>query len=379
MRTGRRLGLGCGETGMAFDIIVAGAGPAGCTAGFELARKGYSVLILEKEIFPRDKLCAGGLPRKVLRFIDLEESQVVEDRIRNLEFSLRAGPRFVLRSNQPLMYTVRRDRFDALLLRRAGEGGCLIREGEAVRCLTLRRDRVTVRTDAGVYRGRVLVGADGVTGSVRRLAGFRSRRRMIATLQTHLPLDDALRRRFRGRVWIGFGWVAHGYAWIFPGRDRLAVGMGMASPQGRVPLMKRAFCSLLRQFSRRHEDMAISSLPISIYGRRQLLVRGPVLLAGEAGGLVHPMTAEGIYYAMKSAHLAAIAVHQYLSGQRADLLSYQRSIDREMGDFFAKSRLFSGLFYGLPRLSFRLFVNDNRYLRRYLGMESKGAPAVARY
>jgi geranylgeranyl reductase family protein len=363
---------------MEYDVIVAGAGPAGCTAGSELAQRGYSVLILEKKIFPRDKLCAGGLPRKIQRFIDLEDNDVVEDRIRRLEFSLRSGRRYVLQSERPFIYTVRRDRFDALLLCRAKERGCLVREGEAVRRLSLKGDRVLLRTDAGTYSGRVLVGADGVAGAVRRLAGFRPHRRIIATLQTHLPLNNSLRRRFRGRVWIGFGWVTNGYAWVFPRRDHLAVGMGVASPRRRAPLLKRAFRKLLCQFSSESLGERIFSYPISIYGRRQPLVKGPVLLTGEAGGLVHPMTAEGIYYAMKSAHHAAVAAHQYLSGQRADLLSYQRTIDRDMGSFFLKSRLFSGLFYGLPRLSFRLFVNDNRYLRRYLGVEDDGAPGVSR-
>jgi len=363
---------------MIYDVIVAGAGPAGCTAGLELARRGYSVLMIEKQVFPRDKLCAGGLPRKVLRFIDVEKGDVVEDRIHRLEFSLRSDRRFVLESKRPLIYTVRRDRFDHLLLRKAGEQGCLIREGEAVTRLDLRRDRVTVRTDAAEYRGRVLVGADGVTGAVRRLAGFRAGRRMIAALQTHVRLDASLRRRFRGRIWIGFGWVTHGYAWIFPRSDHLAVGIGAAASRHRAPLMKRAFQQLLQQLHCRREDVHILSHPISIYGRRQPLVRGPVLLTGEAGGLVHPMTAEGIYYAMKSAHQAALAIHRYLDGQNADLLPYQRAIDQGMGSFFSKSRLFSGLFYGLPRLSYRLFVNDNRYLRRYLGMEQDGQQAVFR-
>jgi len=363
---------------MMYDIIVAGAGPAGCTAGRELALKGYSVLIIEKQVFPRDKLCAGGLPRKVLRFIDVEQRDVVEDRIHRLEFSLRPDRRFILESNQPLIYTVRRDRFDQLLLRKAGESGCMIREGESVRRLVLRRDRVTVRTDAGEYHGRVLVGADGVTGAVRRLAGFRARRRLIATLQANVEMNGSLRRRFQGRIWIGFGWITHGYAWIFPRRDHLAVGMGVAAPRRRVPLMKRAFQDLLKHLHCRPDDVDILSHPIHIYGHRQPLVKGPVLLAGEAGGLVNPMTAEGTYYAMKSAREAAVAIHRYVARESADLSPYQLAIDRGMGSFFSRSRLFSGLFYGLPRLSFRLFVNDNRYLRRYLGMEQDGRPAVSR-
>jgi geranylgeranyl reductase family protein len=356
---------------MEYDVIVAGAGPAGSTAGYELSRRGYSVLILEKQNFPREKLCAGGLPRKILDLLEIREHDIIEKPIDTVEFTLRGRRRFVLRSPQPLLYTVRRSRFDRFLLQRARSAGCQVIEGQAVQDCDQRQSRMVVRTAAREYVSRVLIGADGVGGAVSRRAGFSHRRRLIATLQADLPLNDPGTGRFRDRVWIGFGWISKGYTWVFPKKDRLAVGMG-AFLRGRGgAVIKDAFRRFLEELFPQHQEIPVRSAPIALYRKGQALVRGRTALVGEAGNLVHPLTAEGIYYAVKSARLAADTIDDFLSGRAADLLSYQRRIDRGMGAFFHKSWIFSGLFYGLPRVSFRLFVNDNRFLRRYFGEENE--------
>jgi len=354
---------------MEHDVIVAGAGPAGSTVGHELARKGYSVLILEKRSFPRDKLCAGGLPRRVLKYIDIQDGQVIEDRIHRVEFSWRPKERFVLRSDSPLMYTVQRRHFDHFLLRRAQAAGCQVLESQPVQRWEVTAGKVRVRTPGGEHIGRILVGADGVAGAVSRARGFTHRRRIIATLQSEVPLNGETAREYKGRVWIGFGWVPHGYAWIFPKGDHLAVGMGVMIRGRHAGSLKLSYRQLLRYLFPEHLQVPTSSYPIALWDPGQKLVLGPVLLVGEAGSLVHPITAEGIYYAIKSARLAGEAVDNFLSGAAPDLQSYQRRVHEEMGRFFRTSWLFSGLFYGLPRLSFRLFVNNNRYMRRYFGSD----------
>jgi flavin-dependent dehydrogenase len=175
--------------------------------------------------------------------------------------------------------------------------------------------------------------------------------------------------RYRGRVWIGFGWVRNGYAWIFPKRDHISVGMGATLRRGRAKAFKNAFQSLLQALFPRYRDAPVASSPISLGGVKQNLIRGHVLLVGEAASLVNPLTAEGIYYAMRSAQFAAEVVDDFLNKRAPNLLSYQRLVDENMGSFFRKSRIFSGLFYGLPRTSFRMFIKDNKRLIRYFGKD----------
>jgi flavin-dependent dehydrogenase len=92
-----------------------------------------------------------------------------------------------------------------------------------------------------------------------------------------------------------------------------------------------------------------------------------MLLVGEAANLVHPLTAEGIYYAIRSAQMAAEVVDDFLNGRTTDLWAYQRQVDQKMGSYFHKGMIFAGFFYGLPRLSYRLFVKGNGRLIRYFG------------
>lgn len=299
---------------------------------------------------------------------------MVEDRIDKVEFTFRDRERFVLESSGPLIYTVRRRCFDQFLVQRAQSVGCQVKDGEPVEGLDLRKGRISVCTPRGERLARVLVGADGVSGAVARLGRFRRKRQIISTLQSEILMDSEALRQYRGRVWIGFGWIPNGYAWIFPKRDRLCVGMGAAVRGRRANVFRYAFRSLLGHLFPQHRDAPVSSFPISLGGIRQNLVRGRVLLVGEAANLVHPVTAEGIYYAVKSAQLAAEAVDDFLTQRTLDLEPYQRRVDEEIGSLFRKARIFSGLFYGLPHMSFRLFVKNNEKLIRYFGTEATDPP-----
>ncbi|KPL19703.1 MAG: hypothetical protein AMJ92_01815 [candidate division Zixibacteria bacterium SM23_81] len=354
---------------MEYDVIISGAGPAGSTVGYELARRGHSVLILEKETLPRDKLCAGGIPRRILKLIDLQDGQMVEDRIHKVEFTFRQKERFVLESSRPLLYTVRRRNFDHMLVQRALAAGCQVRDGEPVNGLKQEKTEVSVHTPRGQFQARILVGADGVSGAVARLGHFRIRRYFISTLQSEVDMTPETINRYRGRVWIGFGLVRNGYAWIFPKKDHLTVGMGATLGRGRAKVFRNAFQLLLQTLFPRYRGTPVASFPISLGGVKQNLVQGRVLLVGEAASLVNPLTAEGIYYAMRSAQFAAEAADGFLNNRTPHLGSYQRLVDENMGSFFRKSRIFSGLFYGLPSVSFRMFIKDNKRLIRYFGKD----------
>ena len=126
---------------------------------------------------------------------------------------------------------------------------------------------------------------------------------------------------------------------------------------------------LLRYLFPQQQDAPWASFPIALSGFHQNLVRGRTLLVGEAASLVNPLTAEGIFYAIKSAMLAAETIEDLFRQRVPDLESYQRRVDHEISSYFRKAMVFSSLFYGLPRISFRLFVKNNRHLIRYFGSE----------
>ncbi|MCH7523007.1 MAG: FAD-dependent monooxygenase, partial [Chloroflexi bacterium] len=157
---------------MRYDAIVVGAGPAGSTAARTLAREGASVLLLDRARFPRDKPCGGGVTVRAASCQDVDLAPVVERTISGARFSLRLGPAFDRRYDEPLTYMTQRSRLDAHLVEAAVGAGAAFQDGESVRSVEVAANpdglgggsgsslagAVTVRTDGGSYAARALVG-----------------------------------------------------------------------------------------------------------------------------------------------------------------------------------------------------------------------------
>src|SRR5665811_317720 len=109
-----------------FDVIISGCGPAGSILGYLLAQNNISTLILEKAIFPRKKICAGGIQHRTLKLIPYDVSKVIEKTIYGIYFSLANTDIIHKKSDSPIMYTVERSIFDNLLAGKANDSGCRI-------------------------------------------------------------------------------------------------------------------------------------------------------------------------------------------------------------------------------------------------------------
>src|SRR4030065_2503293 len=105
------------------EVAIVGAGPAGATLAYELLQGGMNPLILDKAVFPRIKVCAGGLTIKALKFLPPDLGPVLENEINRVQLSFNLGRTFTKAWQQPLLYTVERQRFDALLMDRVRRDG----------------------------------------------------------------------------------------------------------------------------------------------------------------------------------------------------------------------------------------------------------------
>ncbi|OGO52559.1 MAG: hypothetical protein A2148_08705 [Chloroflexi bacterium RBG_16_68_14] len=346
-----------------YDAIVVGAGPAGSTAARLLAQRGARVLLLDRARFPRDKPCGGAVTVRAAREAGIDLSPVIERTVTEVRVSFRQGKTFVRASAEPLTYMTQRCRLDAYLAEQAACAGVDFHDSVAVRQVVgahgpfdfaqgrrapLQADGVLVRTDGDSYRARALVGADGANGVVARALGLAPVGEEAVALEGNVPADDKLLDRWEHAIALDLGGIPGGYGWLFPKGDHLNVGVGGWRWLG--PTLRRRLSDLCR-FLELDESglwgLRGHHLPMRKPDAR--LWRGPALLAGDAAGLVDPLSGEGIDAAFVSGRLAAEAIIAFLAGEAEDLTGYETAVERELMEDIRVSRKLQAVFHRIPR------------------------------
>ena len=288
-------------------MLVVGAGPAGSAAALRLARGGARVLLADRARFPRDKPCGGGLTGRALHHAPCDVSSVVEHVVDR--FVLRAGYRRGLarRSESPVILMTQRRRLDTLLAEQAAAAGAEFRDGATVGEIVSAHDSITARVGGSRVEAGYVVGADGANGIVARMSGLGDDIRLGVALEANVTWGALDPAPYRGTAWVELGVVPGGYAWVFPKGDHANLGVGGWLDEG--PRLR----SHLARLAREHD--VDPSLLAEVRGHRlpmrplgSPVVRGRVLLVGDAAGLVDPLSGDGIYEAFVSARLASEAV-----------------------------------------------------------------------
>lgn len=344
---------------MIYDAIVAGAGPAGSTAAREIAARGGSVLLLDRARFPRDKPCGGGVTPRAAKLLSFDLAPVVERSVDGVYFSLKLRPGFTRRSASTLTYLTQRRRLDAFLAEQAEHAGAVFHDGDGVVGLEVSERGVTVRSRAGGYRGRMLIGADGANGIVARLSGLGGPRDVAVALEGNVACEGGLPRRWRQAIGMDLGGIPGGYGWLFPKGDHLNVGVGgWRYLAGELRERLSALCAYYGLPAEQMQDLRGYSLPVRRSGSP--LARGRVALAGDAAGLLDPLSGEGIYAAIWSGKTVAASATELLEGRAASLDGYAAAVERELAPDLVASRHFQELFYLLPEVYVGLLRRSDR-------------------
>jgi geranylgeranyl reductase family protein len=289
------------------DALVVGAGPAGSATALHLARAGARVLLVDKQRFPRDKPCGGGLTGRALRHAPCDVGPVVENEVDRFELRLRYGRRFVRRSDAPLILMTQRRRLDAFLAEQAALAGADFRDGVTVEDLTVGPDGVEATVGGGRVRAAAAVGADGANGVTARAAGIEPNAVRGVALEGNVAYGEVDSDRYAGRAVVELGAVPGGYGWVFPKADHANVGVGGWPAEGpRIRDHLRRLCAAHGIDPARLTDVRGHRLPMRRAGSPA--ARGRVLLVGDAAALVDPLSGDGIYEAFVSAELASEAI-----------------------------------------------------------------------
>jgi len=341
-------------------VIVVGAGPAGAVAALTLARAGMPVTLLDRAVFPRNKPCGGGITMRALaRFPWLEPAldSIATHRISRLYLEGPDGHSVTIEADRPAVLMIRRVEFDAMLVQLAVAAGAILVSGVDIVRAKAERDLVSLESrDGRRFDAPVVIAADGVHSIVaRRLglnpgwpAGAVAVDMMEETPREALEADPAT-------LWVAYGYappsLAHaltsrcaseGYAYIFPKRDHVNVGIGYVLDHFKADVhskpydLQLEFVDHLRTRGLLSGDSVrrnFTPFIIPVGGPLKRPGRGRVILAGDAGGFVNGFTAEGIYYAMATGEIAARTVLRTRPDEVPTRLAsrYRRGCDREFG------------------------------------------------
>lgn len=343
-------------------VIVVGAGPAGAVAARTLALAGVPVTLLDRHAFPRNKPCGGGISIRVLRrfpWLERELGAIATHRISRLYLEGPDGDSTTITSDEPAVLMIRRVEFDHLLVDLAVRAGARLVTGVDIVRAREEADGVCLEArDGRRFDAPVVIAADGVHSIVARRLGLNPgwpRGHVAVDMMEETPADRLTADP--STLWVAYGYSPRtpertgdaggrrapaGYAYIFPKREHVNVGIGYVLDQFKRDVearpydLQRGFIEHLRQRGAiRGESVRENFTPyiIPVGGPLKRPARGRVLLAGDAGGFVNGFTAEGIYYAMVTGELAARAVMDTPAGVVTRQLAsrYRRACVREVG------------------------------------------------
>jgi geranylgeranyl reductase family protein len=340
------------------DVLIIGAGPAGSTAAFILASRGFKVHLLDRRVFPRPKLCGGLLTWKTIQILErvfqtspqtLAAIGIIRHATRQYVVADRRGRRLCRKLDYPF-HLVDRKAYDDFWLRHAVAAGAEFHPGSTV--VTVDITRHEVRTDEGEkWAGRVIIGADGVNSRVRQ--AFRAAGKPIEPSRpgAAMALECFLPRRagsFLPSPAIYYGFVPWGYAWSFPFPDHQVLGIAALRQKAGRQIMNgfREFLASLHIPCPRALALQGHRLPYGNFLRTP--GRANILLAGDAAHLADPFLGEGIYFAHRSAQLAAQAVIESRSHPESAGDRYRESFRRIIYPELRYARAGRQIIFSLP-------------------------------
>ncbi|MGK7918991.1 MAG: geranylgeranyl reductase family protein [Trichodesmium sp.] len=328
-----------------FDCIIVGAGPAGGTAAYHLAKKGRSVLVIEKESLPRIKACGGGVSPAIAQWFDFDLTPAISLKVNKIRYTWKLED--PVETDLPIpMWMVKRDVFDHFLMQKATEQGAELREQTEVTGIEFKSDHWEVKTNKEPVTGRYLIAADGAKGPMAKWLGFKeSKKRQSMVFEA--PLNDS-----NQNATFEFGSVKNGNIWGFPKADSFSINI--ATFRGGEPKnLSQDLMEYLKQIGLSANQNQFLEHPISLWDGDKNLHTQNAVLAGEAASLSDPLSAEGIRPSIFSGVKAAEAIDKALGGDGDALKKYTQVVNEEWGaDMVWASRL-AGAFYRFPKVAYK--------------------------
>ena len=293
------------------DAVIIGGGPAGAACASRLRASGMDVIVLDKQRFPRDKVCAGWITPGVLDTLTLDADDYRQNRvlqpINSFLTGLIDGPEVVTDYGHTVSFGIRRCEFDHYLLQRSQAQLAL---GEPLKHLERAGKEWLIN---GRLRTPLIIGAGGHFCPIARHLGADPGRseHVVAAQEVEFKLSPEQMTHCRVEPQtpeLYFCRDLKGYGWCFLKGDYLNVGLGREDSH-KLSQHVTEFLEFLRQRDRVPHDIPtrFKGHAYLLYTQRQprKLIDDSVLLIGDAAGLAYPQSGEGIRPAIESGLMAA--------------------------------------------------------------------------
>jgi geranylgeranyl reductase len=328
---------------MLYDVAVIGGGPSGAVAAEILARAGHSTILIERKL-DNVKPCGGAIPLGLIEEFSIPD-ELVEKKLTRMSVRSPQGKTIFMHMPNGYVGMVRRERFDRYLREKAQKAGAVLIEA-LVKKIDRSSDRFTIHLskDLPSVEASFVIGADGANSKSADELGFPPNDLKVIAMQQRFQYSEAL-KPYEELVEIWFdGEVSPDfYGWIFPKTDHIAIGTGTEEHRHNIRQLQQRFVEKIGLTEKPYLDEA-AKIPMK---PRRAFTQERAILVGDAAGLVTPANGEGIFFAMRSGKLGALAMIERIRNKRP-LSSYEKEF----------RRLYSPIFFGLQVLQSVYYKSD---------------------
>ncbi|MCP4134641.1 MAG: geranylgeranyl reductase family protein [bacterium] len=327
-----------------YDVIITGAGPAGCSAAIFLGKKGYNVLLVDRAEFPRNKVCGDGLSPSSMSFlkkINLYD-EVMALNPQKTHGAIITSPTgkvvkgvFTQKENEPEVHgiVIPRKKFDHILFKHTKTYSNIdVRENFKVTDLLFENGKPAgiigkSNNDTITLKGKYIIAADGVHSIIAQKLSLKNnipKHKAIcirAYFENVRDLEDLIEIHYEKSVMPGYGWV-------FPtGENTANVGAGITLGYKESKDMKNIFDIIIENNKFMKEKLkdatmikdSIQGFPLSLGSFPAKRSSHNVLLTGDAGSFIDSLSGEGINTALRTGEFAAMAIDKgFTNGEDPD-------------------------------------------------------------
>lgn len=277
-----------------YDVIVVGAGPAGFAASKILKDNNINFCIIDKNKFPREKLCGGGLTNKslnLLNSLNISLDNIKTKTCNSIYFVSKNINKNMILDNKIIM--IDRKEFDYNNIKLITNNNFY--ENEKI--VNINNNILTTNKDE--YEFKYIIFADGVNGYSKKLIA--NRKIGFCVEYNSNTLTD--------KTVFDFCAIKDGYGWIFPKKEHTTIGLGNFN--GKYDDYKTLLCNFARKYNFEIDEKNIKGYPIPLYSKKiykNSVIDNKYILVGDAASLVDPVSGEGIFYALISGIMASESI-----------------------------------------------------------------------